>query len=220
MLDLQPFTILFTILVVILSKQIIGAIGKKNIEKLVWNKYCQWKSSGATKNPASSDESPIVKVAKLKSDLATIKAERSKISAQDQYAKWTKLNRQHDKLEADIKVMNEAIVQDEQRISRYIGYIITIATTIPIWVSRVWFRKSILFYVPPGALPYPVEWVLALPFVPTGGIGLTIWMFSLNSVISLLISTIQFIFFDKKVSKPVEEEKEKETDRRESKKIQ
>ncbi|CAH2354566.1 golgi to ER traffic protein 1 [[Candida] railenensis] len=219
MLDLQPFTILFTILLVILSKQIVGAIGKKNIEKLVWNKYCSWKTSGTTKNPASSDDSPIIKLAKLKSDLTSIKAERSKVSAQDQYAKWTKLNRQHDKLEAEIKVMNEAIVQDEQRISKYVGYIITIATTIPIWVSRVWFRKTILFYVPPGALPYPVEWVLALPFVPTGGIGLTIWMFSLNSVISSLISTIQFIFFDKKVSKPVEE-KENGKVGKESKKIQ
>lgn len=79
-----------------------------------------------------------------------------------------------------------------------------ILTTLPIWIARIFFRKTHLFYLRKGVFPSYVEWILALPFLPSGTVGLTIWMFAANSVIGNAISLVSFAF-EKRNDKPVRE---------------
>lgn len=196
--DLHPFTLLISIFIVLVLKQAINAIGKKNIENFVWKTYCQVAPKfGHTK---------LATIAEKSNESAGVNRQRKAISAQDQYAKWTKLNRQFDKLNAEIETLNKELGQERATVVKVIGQVITIATAVPIWFSRVWFRKSILFHLPPGVFPYPLERVFGLPFVVLGGVGLTVWMFSVNSVISNVLFLVKFPF-EKPVAKPVKQEK-------------
>lgn len=197
MIDLHPFTLLVSVFVVLAIKHTVQAIGKSQIEAFLWKIYCSIapKLGHAKLNTISAKQQ----------EAFTINKERKAISAQDHYARWTKLNRQYDKLTEEIKGLNEQVAGEKAQVSKVLGLLITALTTAPIWFFRVWFRKSVLFYLPPGVFPYPLERLLAIPFVPLGGLGLTVWMFASNSVLQSLIFMVKFPF-EESVEKPVKQE--------------
>ncbi|SGZ48402.1 CIC11C00000003693 [Sungouiella intermedia] len=194
MFDLQSSTILIAIFLVLVTKHIVNLIGKSNIQNQAWNVYTQVASKAG--HPKFAELS-----AKRK-QLLEINKERKSISAQDQYAKWTKLNRQFDTVSAEVKALGDQMSVEKALFSKYVGYAITAVTTAPIWFSRYKYRKNVLFYFPPGVLPSKVEWFLALPFMKSGAVGLTIWMFAVNSVLSSVESLVRFILMPR-VEKPV-----------------
>lgn len=200
-MDLHPYTLLVSVLVVLVIKNVVAAVGKSNIESVVWQLYCRI---------APKLGHPKLNQITLKQQEAShVNKERKSISAQDQYARWTKLNRQFDKLTEEIKQLNEEVAGEKTRVSKLLGLVLTLITTVPIWGFRLWFRKSVLMYLPPGVFPYPVERLLGLPFVTLGGVGLTVWMFASNSVISSIIFLITFPF-QPPVEKPNKTEKVEE----------
>ena len=181
---------------VLFTKQLINAIGKASLENIGWLAYC--------KVAPKLGDSKFIELDQKNSELAKVSKERKSISAQDQYARWTKLNRQFDKLTGEINKLKEETSASRGYISKYIGYMILATTTLPIWFFRVWYRKTVLFYFPTGVLPYYVEWFLALPFITTGGVGLTIWMSAVNNVVSSVIFLVKFPF-EKEVPFPSKE---------------
>lgn len=208
--DLHPFTLLISIFLVLVLKQAVNSIGKKNIETFAWRTYCQL--------APKFGHSTLSKIAEKSREAADVNKQRKAISAQDQYAKWTKLNRQFDKLNAEVDSLNNELSQERATVVKVISQAITIATAVPIWFSRVWFRKSVLFYLPPGVFPYPLERLFGFPFVVLGGVGLTVWMFSVNSVISNIVFMVKFPF-EKPVAKPVKQEKVSEVQNTEKSEI-
>lgn len=197
MLDLHPFTLLVLVLVVLVLKNSVNAIGKSRVQDFGWSIYT-WMAP-------KLGHKQFLELKGKRSELARVGKEKKSISAQDEYARWTKLNRQFDKLNGEISQLTESISANKTSISSMIGWAITIFTSLPIWFCRAWFRKSVLFYLPVGVLPHYLEWFLALPFFPTGSIGLTAWMFALNHVIGSVILLVSFPF-EKPVDKPVKPE--------------
>lgn len=193
MLDLDPSTILLLVFCVLLTKHVVTGVGKANIQGHVWTGY--------TLIASRAGHPKFVELSKKRAELVQINKERKAISAQDHYARWTKLNRQFDKLSTEIAAIAEEMSADKARVAKLVGIAITVATTVPIWFSRVWFRKSVLFYFPQGVLPHYLEWFLALPFIATGGVGLTIWMFAVNSVLGSLGLFLLFIL-ESPITKP------------------
>lgn len=191
---MEPYTLLLLVFVIQIVKQIISAVGKQSIESISWILYCKVAPKfGHTKLASMSEKS---------TQLRTVVAERRAVSAQDQYAKWTKLNRQHDKLVAEIEQLQKEVDLDKAKVNTFTGYLIATLTSIPIWFFRVWYRSVVLFYFPPAILPRAVEWSIALPFTVTGGVSLTVWMMATGAVASSL--TFLFMFpFEKAVPKPV-----------------
>lgn len=191
MLDLKPSSILVFVFVALLLKTIVNAIGKAKIESYVWNLYT---------NVASKSE--FVELKQKREQLIEINKQRKSISAQDEYAKWTKLNRQFDKVNSEVAALTEAVSSEKLKLTKAIGVAISLCTAAPIWFSRVWYRKAILFYFPQGVLPHYLEWVLALPFITTGGVGLTIWMMAVNWVLDGIAQIVLF-YLSPLVPKPV-----------------
>lgn len=194
LIKMEPYTLLLLVFVIQIVKQIISAVGKQSIESISWVLYCRVAPKfGHSKLASMSQKS---------SQLRTVAGERRAVSAQDQYAKWTKLNRQHDKLVAEIEQLQKEVDLDKAKVNTFTGYLIAILTSIPIWFFRVWYRSVVLFYFPPGILPRALEWSIALPFTVTGGVSLTVWMMAAGAVASSL--TFLFMFpFEKAVPKPV-----------------
>lgn len=196
MFDISSSNLLISVLVVLFAKQLINAVGKATLENIGWSAYC--------KVAPKLGDSKFIALEQKNGELAKVSKERKSISAQDEYARWTKLNRQSDKLTGEINKLKEETSASRSYISKYIGYMILVTTTLPIWFFRVWFRKTVLFYFPTGVLPHYVEWFLALPFITTGGVGLTIWMSAVNNVVSSVIFLVKFPF-EKEVPFPSKE---------------
>ncbi|KAF5212878.1 GET complex subunit get1 [Clavispora lusitaniae] len=193
MFELQPSSIVVLVFCVLAIKVCISLIGKTTIQDRIWYLY----TIGASK----TGHSKFVALAQKREELVRVNKERRAISAQDEYAKWTKLNRQFDKLNSEVNDLAEATSSEKAQISKLVNLAIAATTTAPIWFSRIWYRKVVLFYLPPKVFPYYIEWVLALPFIVTGGVGLTVWMFALNSVLSSLEFLIKF-YLEEPVKKP------------------
>lgn len=194
MLDLHPYSLLVSVFVVLVIKTIVAQIGKSTLQEYGWLLYVLVGTKfGLNKS--------FVTFSSKKAELHTLNKQKRAISAQDEYAKWTKLNRQADKLTAELKELEDTIAINKSVVNKAVSTAILVATTLPVWFFRVWFRKSVLFYLPPGVFPYYIEWCLALPFIQIGGIGLTIWMTSVNSVLGALAFLVGFLREDK-VEKP------------------
>lgn len=202
MLDLKPLSILLFVFVALLLKTLVKAIGKGNIENAAWNVYI----SIATK----AGHSQFMELSAKRAELVDINKQRKSVSAQDEYARWTKLNRQFDKINGEVAAMTEAVSSEKLKFTKAVGVLISLLTAAPVWFSRFWYRKAILFYFPPGVLPHYVEWALALPFVTTGGVGLTIWMMAVNSVLGSIAEVVLFYLLPL-VERPIRPEQKKDT---------
>lgn len=197
MLDLKPLSILLFVFVALLLKTIVKSVGKANIENAAWNLY--------TSIASKAGHAQFLELSKRRAELVEINKQRKAVSAQDEYAKWTKLNRQFDKLNGEVSNLTDAVSAEKLKFTKAIGVLISLLTAAPVWFSRVWYRKAILFYFPPGVFPYYVEWVLALPFVTIGGVGLTIWMMAVNSVLGSIALIVLFYLLPL-VEAPVKQE--------------
>ena len=185
-LDLEPYTLIVVIFIVLSLKQAIDFLGKQRFYDLGWAAYL-----GAGSKFGFSKSFELWNQKKL--ELIDVKKQKRAISAQDQYAKWTKLNRRADKLVGEIKEVESQISADKSFVNSVVNKVLFVVATMPLWFFRIFYRKSILFYFPPGVLPKPMEWVLALPFVPLGGVGLTIWMFSVNKVLANIAFLVSYV---------------------------
>ncbi|KAI5953862.1 GET1 [Candida margitis] len=201
--SLDPYTILITSFTLLILQKLITLVGKATIQSIVWNIY--------TSSPLLAQSQSIKEYAAKQHEIRTLTHEQRSISAQDEYAKWTKLNRKLDKLKLELQGLNESISAEKAKVNSLTNSLIWISTVLPIWIMRFLFRKTNLFYIRVGILPYYIEWWLALPFFKTGTIGLTCWMFAVNYVLSDLVFSFSFPFQTKvaKPEKPVAAEQEK-----------
>lgn len=193
MFDLAASSVLTLIFIVLVLKTVITSIGKSTLLNQCWKVYSDLASKAG--------KPKFKELVKKRRELVQINMERKSISAQDQYARWTKLNRNYDKLTAEVKSLVDQVSSEKAAVTKVVNTIVTILTVAPIWFCRVWYRKVVLFYFPAGYLPHALEWFLALPFTVTGGVGLTVWMYAVNSVLNLLVFLIGYLM-EPAVTKP------------------
>lgn len=194
-LDISGYTILVLIFSILVTKGIVDLVGKPALHQLAWQLYL-------LVGPKLGLSKVLQDYGEKRKELWETNREKRSISAQDQYAKWTKLNRKCDKLNAEIKTLDELIAKDQAKVNMVVNQLIMVFLTVPVWFFRVWYRKNVLFYLPNGVLPRVVEWVMALPFFAVGAVGLTMWMQCVNQVVALVLFMVKFLLFDQKVDKP------------------
>ncbi|WLF77446.1 GET complex subunit get1 [Lodderomyces elongisporus] len=200
-LDIDPYTILVTSFLILAIQKLVTVIGKQKIQLYIWQIYTKYLS-----------HSQSIKQFNLKQkEIKDLTKQQKSISAQDEYAKWTKINRALDKLKLEVQELNETIAGEKTRIDSITKLAITLISTLPIWFLRIFCRKTALLYIRKGILPAYLEWWLALPFFKSGTIGLTCWMFVVNSVLSNLIFLISFPF-TQKVERPIKPKNEQKTE--------
>lgn len=191
---LKATSVLVTILLVLILKHVVNIVGKSAILDRGWHLY--------TIIASKAGHPKFAELAQKRRQMVEVNIERKSISAQDQYARWTKLNRLYDRLSTEVNSLGESVSAEKARVSMLIGLLLMALTTVPIWFARFWYRKIVLFYFPPNVLPYPIEWLVALPFTVTGGVGLTAWMFAINSVLSS-VSLVAKYLTEPAVEKPL-----------------
>lgn len=145
--------------------------------------------------------------AKLKAEIIRLKRELQSTSSQDEFAKWAKLRRQHDKAMAEYeqqcKDQGSEFGLHRADHSSFVGAAGSIqsfrstfdkAMTAARWLGtnglrallQFWYQKEPLFWMPKRWVPVYIEWILSFPRAPIGSVSIQMWAISCGTVIRLI----------------------------------
>ncbi|RAO64064.1 uncharacterized protein BHQ10_000076 [Talaromyces amestolkiae] len=150
---------LLLIFLIQLAIYIVNTIGASTIDDLLWILYLRLPV------PISKDAR---KNAELKRDVVQLKREMNATSSQDEFAKWAKLRRKHDKAMEEYEAMTRWLTLNGPRL-----------------FIQFYYTKTPVFDLPAGWFPYPVEWILSFPRAPLGSVSIQVWSSACATVISL-----------------------------------
>lgn len=155
---------------------IINTVGASTIDNLLWILYLR------SPFPISKD---FRKNDQLKRDVVQLKREMNATSSQDEFAKWAKLRRRHDKAMEDYEAMNRSLSSKKTSFQFTVKTVRWLSTTGLRFFLQFYFTKTPVFDLPPGWFPYPVEWILSFPRAPLGTVSNQVWGSACAAAISL-----------------------------------
>lgn len=128
-------------------------------------------------------------------------------SSQDEFAKWAKLRRRHDKTMEEFETLSMYTVMFFAESIWLIRWTFLLpdkiigankssfewTVKVARWLStngfklflQFYYSKTPVFELPPGWFPYYVEWVLAFPRAPMGTVSVQVWGSACAAAISL-----------------------------------
>lgn len=77
-----------------------------------------------------------------------LQEENHSISAQNNYAKWTKNNRKLDKLASDLKQLKSQIHEQSAKSQQLLKTLKLVGLTLPFFALKMWKGKEIVYYLP------------------------------------------------------------------------
>lgn len=183
--SLKNSTVLVIVTVITILTSLINLVGKNNIKDKVYQFYVN--------TPFACDE--FAELRALKKERSDVNKQRNGISAQDNYAKWIKLNRLYDKYDAEVKDQEKKLTAKKASIDAKIDKVIGLCTTVPSYLVKLWYSRVPLLYLPYGLFPAVLEtFVLNIPFLPRGSIGVVVWTYCVSSVLNFLTTFGKYLF--------------------------
>lgn len=87
--------------------------------------------------------------------------EQQSVSAQDQYARWTKLNRQISQLDTEITNVTSQLVKQRQSGIQVLSRLRLLLFTIPLTVLKFWKGKLPVFSLPSDLFPHMLKGIMS-----------------------------------------------------------
>ncbi|KAK0634974.1 CHD5-like protein-domain-containing protein [Bombardia bombarda] len=168
-----------------LVAQLINTIGATTINNLLWQIVLYFPTS---LSKGFSDQR-----IRQKKYLAA-RHELNATSSQDEFAKWAKLRRQHDKLFDELEKQKTSLDASRARFDRYLTTARLISTRGMQWFLPFWYSKEPIFWLPYGWFPYYVEWFASFPRAPMGSVSIVVWQMACSGILTLIIETIVAVF--------------------------
>ncbi|KAG7004708.1 protein GET1 [Physcia stellaris] len=170
-----------SLVIVVLALQItiylINTLGAQAITDLLWNLYSKAPTPHSTTIRSQTE---------LRREVVRLKREMGATSSQDEFAKWAKLRRQHDKALARYDETSSSLTAFKATFTRTVNTLRWLGTTGTRFFLQWWFTKRPMFWLPRGWVPGYVEWVLAFPRAPTGSVSIQVWGIACNTVVQLI----------------------------------
>ncbi|KAG6016837.1 hypothetical protein E4U54_000391 [Claviceps lovelessii] len=176
--------LLFTILAVELVAQFINAVGASHINDLIWTlvNYLPIPTSKAAAEQR-----------RLQAEYLKVRRDLNATSSQDEFAKWAKLRRQHDKLLEQLEAAKKGLEATRSQFDKYLKAVRMFVTTVPQYFLPFWYGKEPMFWLPYGWFPYYAEWIISFPRAPLGSVSAASWQLACSGVLKLLSEIILFI---------------------------
>lgn len=148
----------------------------------------------------------------LKKQYLKLQAELNATSAQDQFSKWAKLDRQFNKVKDQLKqsgtpfcypfpiylvliLSTEASLDvTKKTFDSAITSLQWLCTTGLVWILQMWYAKEPMFWIPQGWVPYYAEWMLSFPRAPLGSISIPVWAVACKTMIALVSDALVAAF--------------------------
>ncbi|KAL1849029.1 GET complex subunit get1 [Paecilomyces lecythidis] len=175
----KPEPMLSLVLIVFyvhLAIYLVNTIGASTIDSLLWIVYL--KLPTATSRNAKEQ-------ARLKREVVQLKREMNATSSQDEFAKWAKLRRRHDKTMEEFETLNKIIGTNKTSFEWTVKVARWVSTNGFKLFLQFYYSKTPVFELPAGWFPYYVEWVLSFPRAPIGTVSVQVWGSACAAAISL-----------------------------------
>ncbi|KAL2759387.1 hypothetical protein ACRALDRAFT_2077761, partial [Sodiomyces alcalophilus JCM 7366] len=130
---------------------------------------------------------------KLQAEFLKVRKELNGTSSQDQFAKWAKLRRSHDKLLEQLEASKKSLDASRSKFDSYITAFRMLVTRVPQYALPFWYAKQPMFWLPYGWFPYYVEWILSFPRAPIGSVSIVSWQLACTGMIALISDLVGFV---------------------------
>ncbi|KYK58389.1 CHD5 domain protein [Drechmeria coniospora] len=178
-------TLLLVIFAIELVAHLVNAIGAAQINNLLWTliNYLPISTSKAAAEQR-----------KIQVQYLRVRRELNATSSQDEFAKWAKLRRQHDKLLEQLDASKKGLEASKARFDKYLTAVRMLLTKIPQYLMPFWYGKEAMFWLPHGWFPYYAEWIISFPRAPLGSVSAPSWQLACSGFIQLMSQALVFIW--------------------------
>ncbi|CZR59635.1 probable Protein get1 [Phialocephala subalpina] len=174
-------SILLVVFVLQLAIHLVNTIGASTINSLLWVLYTRLLPSSSK---ASEEQT------ELKSQFMKVRKELNATSSQDEFAKWAKLRRQHDKLVEQLEKNKSSTDSTKTTFDSTVSTIRWIGTNGLRLFIQFWYSKQAMFWIPKGWVPYYAEWLLSFPRAPLGSVSVQAWGLACGAIVLLVSDAI------------------------------
>jgi hypothetical protein len=224
----MPSPLLLVVFVVEAAVRLINAIGAARINEFV--RAFANLSTMSTRKPYSQDHQlwtainylpvPTSKAAaeqrKLQADYLKVRSELNATSSQDQFAKWAKLRRQHDKLLEQLEAKStwqakirktgqndimltiyfaeKSLEGSRSKFDNVFSALRLVLTKAPQFIIPFWYATEPMFWLPHGWFPYYAEWIISFPRAPLGSVSIASWQLACTGLLTLISDLITGIY--------------------------
>ncbi|KAL2891372.1 Protein get-1 [Ceratocystis lukuohia] len=123
---------------------------------------------------------------KLQTEYLAVRKEMLATSSQDEFAKWARLRRKHDKLYEGLEKKKQSFDAVQAQYNTIINAVRLLITRAPQYIIPFWFSREPMFWLPKNLFPYYAEWFLSLPKAPLGSVSIGTWQVSCALAIKLV----------------------------------
>ncbi|KAM3478859.1 hypothetical protein MY5147_001998 [Beauveria neobassiana] len=143
---------------------------------------------------------------KTQAEYLKVRRELNATSSQDDFAKWAKIRRQHDKLLDQLEKQKKGLEASRASFDKYLSAVRFLVTRAPQYVLPFWYAKEPMLWLPHGWFPYYAEWIISFPRGPMGSVSIASWQLACTTVIVLvsdmLRGLIQLFFSSRAAAVP------------------
>ncbi|KAI9901342.1 hypothetical protein N3K66_003159 [Trichothecium roseum] len=178
-------SLLVVVFLVELGTKLVSAIGAETINNFIWTllNYLPISTAGAAKQQR-----------KLQSEYLVVRRELNATSSQDEFAKWAKLRRKHDKLLEQLEATKKGMESAKSSFDKYLTAIRLLITRAPQYAIPFWYATEPMFWLPHGWFPWYAEWIISFPRAPMGSVSIASWQLACTGVIALFSDLISGIY--------------------------
>ncbi|OAA73865.1 CHD5 domain containing protein [Cordyceps fumosorosea ARSEF 2679] len=115
-----------------------------------------------------------------------VRRELNATSSQDEFAKWAKIRRQHDKLLDQLEKQKKGLEASRAGFDKYLSAVRFLVTRAPQYALPFWYAKEPMLWLPHGWFPYYAEWIISFPRGPLGSVSIASWQLACTTVIVLV----------------------------------
>ncbi|ODH25675.1 protein GET1 [Paracoccidioides brasiliensis] len=185
-------SLLISVLFLHIAIYIINTIAASTIDSLLWLIYMKLPTSASCIAREQHQ---------MKQEVVQLKREMNATSSQDEFAKWAKLRRRHDKALEEYEVKNKQFSRFKSFFDVAVKALRWAGTSGLIVFLQFWFSKTPIFTLPPSWIPWQVEWVLSFPRAPMGTVSIQVWGGACAVVVALIGeaigATVRYLYASK-----------------------
>jgi len=170
-------SLLLVVFLVQLAIHLVNTVGAATINSLLWNIY----NCLPTPTSKSAQEQR-----ELKRQFLKLRTELNATSSQDEFAKWAKLRRQHDKVLEQLEKSKSSSDSTKATFDSTVSTLRWLGTNGLRMFLQFWYSKQAMFWIPKGWVPYYAEWLLSFPRAPLGSISIQAWSLACAAIILLI----------------------------------
>ncbi|KAI4104094.1 MAG: hypothetical protein LQ339_003947 [Xanthoria mediterranea] len=172
-------SLLLIIFILQLTIHLINTVGATAIDELLWTLY----NILPTRTRSAVQDSKT-----LRAEAVRLRKEMTATSSQDEFAKWAKLRRGHDKAVAKYDDNANALKTHRQTFTRITTTLRYLGTNGLRLLLQFYFAKTPLFWIPNGWVPNYAAFLLAFPRAPRGSVSVQVWGIACATVVQMVFA--------------------------------